>query len=64
LCTDFFDKSQDILYTDFFFLRELLVQLAQTDRGLFHDRRAAFSSMLKSRVGNTLAKAAALRVHA
>ena len=38
------------------------VQLAQTDRGIFHYRRVAFSSMLKSMVGNILAKAAALRV--
>ncbi len=38
------------------------VQLAQTDRGIFHYRSTAFSSMLKSRVGNILAKAAALRV--
>jgi hypothetical protein len=35
----------------------------QSDRGFFHYRRAAFSSMLKSRVGNILAKAAALRVN-
>jgi hypothetical protein len=32
------------------------VQLAQTNRGFFHYHRAAFSSMLKSRVGNILAK--------
>jgi hypothetical protein len=38
------------------------VQLAQTDRGIFHYRRAAFSSMLKSKVGLALAKAAALRI--
>ena len=38
------------------------VQLAQTDRGQFHFRRAAFSSQLKSEVGNILAKAAALRI--
>jgi hypothetical protein len=38
------------------------VQLAQTDRGQFHFRRAAFSSQLKSRVGLALAKAAALRI--
>ena len=38
------------------------VQLAQSDRGFFHYLRAAFSSMLKSRVGNILAKAAALRI--
>jgi hypothetical protein len=36
------------------------VQLAQHDRGLFHFRRAAFSSQLKAQVGSTLAKAAAL----
>jgi hypothetical protein len=36
---------------------------AQHDRGLFHFRRAAFSSQLKSRIGNILAKAAALRVN-
>ena len=39
------------------------VQLAQFDRGFFHYRRAAFSSMLKSHVGNILAKAAALRIN-
>ena len=39
------------------------VQLAQTDRGQYHYRRAACSSMLKSRVGNILAKAAALRIN-
>jgi hypothetical protein len=38
-------------------------QLVQTKCGLFHYRRAAFSSMLKSRVGNILAKAAALRIN-
>jgi hypothetical protein len=38
------------------------VQLAQTDRGQFHFRRAAFSSQLQSRVGLALAKAAALRI--
>jgi hypothetical protein len=31
--------------------------------GLFHFRRAAFSVQLKARVGNILAKAAALRVN-
>jgi hypothetical protein len=38
------------------------VQFAQTDRGKFHFRRAAFSSQLKARVGLALAKAAALRI--
>jgi hypothetical protein len=38
------------------------VQLAQSTSGLFHFRRAAFSSQLKAKVGNTLAKAAALRI--
>jgi hypothetical protein len=36
------------------------VQLAQSDRGHFHYRRAAFSSHLKSKVGNILVKAASL----
>jgi hypothetical protein len=40
------------------------VQLAQTNpSGQFHFRRAAFSSMLKSRVGNILDKTAALRIN-
>jgi hypothetical protein len=39
------------------------VQLAQSTSGLFHFRRAAFSSQLKAKVGSTLAKAAALRVN-
>ena len=38
------------------------VQLAQTDRGQFHFRRAAVSAQLKSRVGLALAKAAVLRI--
>ena len=39
------------------------VQLSQSTSGFFHFRRAAFSSMLKSRVGIVLAKAAALRIN-
>ena len=38
------------------------VQLAQHHRGQFHYRRAVFSSQLKSKIGNILAKAAALRI--
>jgi hypothetical protein len=38
------------------------VQLAQSTSGLFHFRRAAFSATLKAKVGNTLAKPAALRI--
>jgi hypothetical protein len=38
------------------------VQLAQSNRGQFHYRRAAFSSQLKSKVGNIIATAAALRI--
>ena len=38
------------------------VQLAQSDRGQFHYRHTVFSSQLKSKVGNILAKAAALRI--
>ncbi len=38
------------------------VQLAQSTSGQFHYRRAAFSSQLKSKCGNILAKAAALRI--
>ena len=39
------------------------VQLAQTDRGQFHFRRAAVSAQLKSRVGLALAKAVGLRIN-
>jgi hypothetical protein len=40
------------------------VQSAQSNMGgFFHFRRAAFSSMLKSRVGNIMAKTSALRVN-
>ena len=38
------------------------VQLAESISGLFHFRRAAFSSHLRSKVGNILAKAAVLRI--
>jgi hypothetical protein len=44
------------------FLAASGVQLVQTDRGLFHFRRAAFSATLKVKVGSTLTKAAALRI--
>ena len=39
------------------------VQLAQSNCGPYHYRRAAISSLFKSRVGNILAKAAALRIN-
>jgi len=39
------------------------VQSAQFDRGFFHFHRAAFSSILKSKCGNILVKAAALRIN-
>jgi hypothetical protein len=39
------------------------VQLPESDRGQFHFRRAAFSQQLKSKVGLTLVKAAALRIN-
>ena len=46
------------------FLTASGVQLAQSiSGGFFHFRRAAFSSMFKSRVGNIMAKASALRVN-
>jgi hypothetical protein len=38
------------------------VQFAQEGRGLFHFRRVAFTVNLKAKVGNTLGKAADLRV--
>jgi hypothetical protein len=39
------------------------VQSAQTTSGMFHLRRAVFSSGLKSKVGLVLAKGAALRIN-
>jgi hypothetical protein len=36
--------------------------LAQSTSGLYHCKRAAFSSQLRSKVGNILAKAPALRI--
>jgi hypothetical protein len=48
--------------TDHFFAASG-VQLAQSTSGLFHFLRAAFSSHLKSKVGSTLTKAAALRIN-
>jgi hypothetical protein len=47
--------------TDRFYAASLL-QLAQHDRDQFHYLRSVFSSQLKSKVGNILAKAAALRI--
>jgi hypothetical protein len=39
------------------------VQSAQFDRGYFHFLRATFSSILKSKCGNILAKVSALRIN-
>ena len=39
------------------------VQSAQSDRGQFHFRRAAFSVQIKSKVGLTLTKATTLRIN-
>jgi hypothetical protein len=39
------------------------VMSSESDRGFFHYRRAAFSSMIKSRVGNILDKASTLRIN-
>ena len=47
--------------TDRFF-EASVVQLAHSTSGQFHYRRAAFSSQLKSKIGNSLAKPAALRI--
>jgi hypothetical protein len=38
------------------------VQLAQSDRGQFHYKRAAFSSQLKSKVDSILTKSVSLRI--
>ena len=48
--------------TDRFFAASGVLS-AQSDRGFFHYLRAAFSSMLKSRVGNILVKDAVLRIN-
>jgi hypothetical protein len=47
--------------TDRFFVASG-VQLAQSDCGMFHYRRAAFSDQLKNKVDLTLAKVTALRI--
>jgi hypothetical protein len=39
------------------------VMSSESDRGFFHYLREAFSSMIKSRVGNILPKASALRIN-
>jgi hypothetical protein len=52
---------QDHLETHRFFTTSG-VQLVQSTSGQFHYRRAAFSSQLKSKIGNILAKVAALRI--
>ena len=52
---------QDHRETDRFFAASG-VHLAQTDRDQFHFHRTAFSSHLKSMVGNILAKVSALRI--
>ena len=49
--------------TDRFFAASGVQSAQQTSGGFFHFRRAAFSSMLKSRVNLILAKASALRIN-
>ena len=49
--------------TSFLLLHDSGVDLAQTHHDLFHFRRAAFYSQLKSKVGTILAKATALRIN-
>ena len=39
------------------------VQPAQSNRGTFHFKRAAFLGQLKAKIGSSLAKAAAMRVN-
>ena len=49
--------------TDRFFAASGIQSAQSNMRGFFNFRRAALSSMLKSRVGNIMAKASALRVN-
>ena len=49
--------------TDRFFAASGVQPAQSTSGGLFHIKRAAFLSQLRSKVGSTLAKAAALRVN-
>jgi hypothetical protein len=53
--------SQAHRETDRFFADSGVLS-AQSDRGFFHYRRAAFSVQIKSNVGLTLAKEATLRI--
>jgi hypothetical protein len=53
---------QDHRETDRFF-EDSGVLSVSSDRGYFHYRRAAFSSMFESRVGNILPKDTALRIN-
>ncbi len=59
LCDFYFYKLIGKL-TDFFAASR--VQLAQSTSGQFHYRRTAFSSQVKSKMGNILVKAEALRI--
>jgi hypothetical protein len=53
---------QALRETDRFFTSSGVLS-AQSDRGFFHYRRTAFSSMFKSRVGNILVKVTTLRIN-
>ncbi len=53
---------QDHRETDRFFASSGVMS-SESDRGFFHYHRTAFSSILKSRVENILAKASALRIN-
>ncbi len=53
---------QSLRETDRFFAASGVMS-SQSDRGFFHYRHAAFSSILKSRVGNILVKDSVLRIN-
>ena len=59
LCVLFLQAHRE---TDRFFAASG-VQFAQSNSGLFHFRRATFSSQVRAKVGSTLVKTAVLRVN-
>jgi hypothetical protein len=61
LCSFYFYKLIGKL-TIFLQLQDFSFRNPSSTSGQFHYRRAAFTSQLKSKIGNILAKAAALRI--
>ena len=61
--SDFYSEAYKVIGQLTAFFAASGVQLVQTQRGMFHFRRTAFSVQLKEKVGSTLVKVAVFRIN-